>query len=242
MKKKIKILIIISIICISLITFFTIYGYKKCNDKRKEQELINEYQTFYQNKLTSFEEENKKYAPYEVDVAFLGDSLTDMCDVEKYYPDYICVNRGISGDTTISLEERLQVSVFDLKPKVIVLLIGANNFTTMFDNYERILQKIKENLPETKVIQLSLTSMSKSWGKNNNQAAFNNVIIKELAEKYNNTYVDLFSLLLDFETKEIVEEYTIDGGHFTEQGYMVLTAEVNKVLKTVLDNIGDQND
>lgn len=233
MKKKI--LIIIFIICFSLLTFFIIYGYKKCDDKRKEQELINEYQTFYQNKLTNFEEENKKYAPYEVDVAFLGDSLTDMCDVEKYYPDYICVNRGISGDTTILLEDRLQVSVFDLKPKVIVLLIGANNFTTMLDNYERILQKIKENLPETKVVQLSLTSMSKSWGKNNNQAAFNNVVIKELAKKYDNTYVDLFSLLLDYETNELVEEYTIDGGHFTDAGYAVLTAEVNKVLKTLLN-------
>lgn len=232
MKKVTPSLIIFTLFSsILIITLFSVYLSQNRNDK----DLVNIFETYYNNKIKSFETENKKYEPFEVDVAFLGDSLTDMCDVEKFYPDYLCVNRGISGDTTFTLEERLEVSVFDLKPKVIVLLIGANNFKTMLDNYERILQKIKENLPETKVIQLSLTSMSQSWGKNNEQAKLNNIIIKELAEKYDNVFIDTFSLLLDEQTNEIVKEYTIDGGHLTEHGYLVLTKEVNNKLKELLN-------
>ena len=94
---------------------------------------------YYAMKVAMYAEENEKYDDYEVDVAFLGDSLTDGYDLSRYYPQYITANRGIGGDTTFDLESRLQISVYDLKPKVVVMLIGANNMDTMFENYENIL-------------------------------------------------------------------------------------------------------
>ncbi len=181
---------------------------------------------YRESKRLIYVEENEKYADYEVDVAFLGDSLTDGYKVAEYYPQYLVSNRGIGGDTTVGLEERMQVSLYDLKPKVAVMLIGANNMSEMFGNYERILQGFKENVPNTKIILLSLTSMSGDWGKNNQLAAYNNVKIKMLAEKYSFGYVDLYSALMNLETGEIFPEYTTDGGHLTELGYEVLTREI----------------
>ena len=90
---------------------------------------------YYATKIAMYAEENEKYDDYEVEVAFLGDSLTDGYDVAHYYPQFVTANRGIGGDTTFGLEDRMQVSVYDLKPKVVVMLIGANNMETMFDNY-----------------------------------------------------------------------------------------------------------
>ena len=72
-------------------------------------------------------EENATYEDYEVDIAFIGDSLTDGYDVKAYYPDFLVSNRGIGGDTTFDLEGRIQVSLYDLKPKVVVMLIGNSN-------------------------------------------------------------------------------------------------------------------
>ena len=218
------------IFCLSMLLF--ILTITSCNKKDKELEkLIKEYRD---SKIIKYQEENTKYNDFEVDIAFIGDSLTDGYDVEKYYPDYKVSNRGISGDTTFDLEKRLQVSVYDLKPKVVVMLIGANNFKTMFDNYENILKGLKENLPNTKIVLLSLTSMSKEWGKNNQIAAYNNVKIKKLAEKYTLKFVDLYYPLLNIETGEIYEEYTTDGGHLTEAGYEVLTKEITPVVKEEL--------
>ena len=130
--------------------------------KREKEQLLKAMQEYYDAKIATYIDENEKYDDYEVDVAFLGDSLTDGYDLEKYYPQYLVLNRGIGGDTTFGLEKRLKVSVYDLKPKVAVMLIGANNFDTMFDNYENILKGFKENLPNTKIVLLSLTSMPKS--------------------------------------------------------------------------------
>lgn len=186
-------------------------------------------------KLAQYRQENEQYADYEVEVAFLGDSLTDAYDLKTYYPQYITANRGIGGDTSFDLEARLQVSVYDLKPQVAVLLIGGNNPGTMLQNYEAILQGLKENLPETKVVVLSLTAMGGAhWGKNNSLAAYNNVSIKLLAEKYGFAFVDLFTPLYDVSIGEVYAGYTVDGGHFTPQGYAVVTAQITPVLKELL--------
>jgi len=207
---------------------------------KKQREWQLAVQQYYQNKVATYEQENKLYEDYEVDVAFLGDSLTDGYDLAQYYPQFKTVNRGIGGDTTFGLEQRLQVSAYDLKPKVVVMLIGANNFKTMFENYENIVKGLKTNLPDTKLVLLSLTSMSMNWGRNNELACFNNVKIKIIAEKYGCEYVDLFTPLFDFEANELRAEYTVDGGHFTAQGYEVLTQTITPVLETLLSKYPPQ--
>lgn len=190
---------------------------------------------FYNGKLAMYEEENLQYADQIVDAVFLGDSLTDGYDVKSYYPEYTVLNRGIGGDTTIWLEQRLDVSLYAVQTKVAIMLIGANNMDSMFDNYEGILKSFKEKAPNTKIILLSLTSMSREWGKKNQLAAYNNVKIKKLAEQYGFEFVDLYSALLNLETGEIYDEYTTDGGHLTPKGYQVVTSCIKPVLQQQID-------
>ena len=114
------------------------------------------------------------------------------------------------------------------------MLIGANNIDSMFDNYESILKGFKENVPNTKIILLSLTSMSGDWGKKNQLAAYNNVKIKLFAEKYGFEYVDLYSALINLDSGEIFPEYTTDGGHLTPAGYEVLTRKITPVIQKQL--------
>lgn len=205
-----------------------------CGCKNEEEELKRRIQEYRQNKITAYIAENERYADYECDVAFLGDSLTDGYDLQTYYPQYTVCNRGIGGETTVGLEERIQVSLYDLKPKIAVMLIGANNMENMFDNYERILQGFVQNVPGTKIILLSLTSMRGEWGKKNQLAAYSNVKIRLYAQKYAFDYVDLYSALLDVQTGEIRPEYTTDGGHLTALGYQVLTAQITPAIERQL--------
>ena len=203
--------------------------------KKQQEEWFQAVRDYREAKMEQYRRENAEYADYEVEVAFIGDSLTDGYDLGKYYPQYLTANRGIGGDTTFDLQGRLQESVYDLKPKVVVMLIGANNFGTMLENYEQILQGLQENLPESKVVILSLTAMGgEHWGKNNQLAAYNNVSIKLLAEKYGFHFVDLFTPLYDVTIGEVYAGYTSDGGHLTHEGYTVVTAQITPVLQQLL--------
>ena len=233
MKRKTRNFVIFLLLVAVLSSAVYIY-LKKQADERQIAEFQQMMQDYYDGKVAQFEAENKSIVPGETDVVFLGDSLTDGCDLLLYYPEYTTLNRGIGADTTVGLEKRLDVSVYAVQPKVVVMLIGANNCSTMFDNYENILVSLKENLPDSKIILVSLTSMGGTWGKNNNLAAFNNVKIRALAEKYDFEFVDVYTPLLNFETNEIYEEYTSDGGHLTHEGYLVLTSEVKAAIDKVM--------
>ena len=203
--------------------------------QRKDEEWARQVQEYRNAKMEQYRKENAEFQDFEVDVAFLGDSLTDGYDLAKYYPQYVTANRGIGGDTTFDLEKRLEVSVYDLQPKVAVMLIGANNTDTMFENYENILMGLQENLPDTEIVLLSLTAMGgEVWGSKNQLAAYNNVTIKLLAEKYGFTFVDLYTPLYDVSIREVYEGYTVAGGHFTHEGYEVVTAQITPVLEQLL--------
>lgn len=220
---------------LAFVALAILYFAKILPEKREEEKLQEAVRAYRAAKLEQYEQENAEYDDYEVDVAFIGDSLTDGYDLAKYYPQYVTANRGIGGDTTFGLEERLQVSLYDLKPKVVVMLIGANNMDSMLENYESILKGLQENLPESKIVLLSLTAMGgEHWGRKNQLAAYNNVSIKLLAQKYNFAFVDLYSALYDVSIGEVYEGYTIDGGHFTHEGYTVVTAQITPVLKELL--------
>lgn len=220
---------------LAFVALAILYFAKILPEKREEEKLQEAVRAYRAAKLEQYEQENAEYDDYEVDVAFIGDSLTDGYDLAKYYPQYVTANRGIGGDTTFGLEERLQVSLYDLKPKVVVMLIGANNMDSMLQNYESILKGLQENLPESKIVLLSLTAMGgEHWGRKNQLAAYNNVSIKLLAQKYNFAFVDLYSALYDVSIGEVYEGYTIDGGHFTHEGYTVVTAQITPVLKELL--------
>lgn len=221
-------------VCALVLCFGLYFFHVWQNDLQKQAEQAKLVQQYRDNKFAAYTAENEQYADYEVDVAFLGDSLTDGYPLQTFYPQFTVVNRGIGGDTTHTLYDRLQISVLDLKPKVVVMLIGGNNLTTMFENYEDILRTFQLQLPETKIVLLSLTSMSRDWAHKNEIAALNNVKIKLLAQQYGYTFVDLFTPLFDLPSGMLKAEYTTDGVHLTLAGYEVVTAAVTPVLEGIL--------
>ena len=233
MRKRLTILACVLLAAALLITLVCV-GTAHVRDRRAAEEWAQTFRDYYNAKVAGYEEENAALTPGEVDVVFLGDSLTDGYDLATYYPQYVTLNRGIGGDTTYGLEDRLQVSVYDVQPRVAVMLIGVNNLSTMLENYERILQGFAEQLPNTEIVLLSLTSMGDSWGRNNEHAAYNNVYVRALAEKYGYHFVDLYTALLNFETGEIHAAYTTDGGHLTPLGYTVFTETLTPVLAELL--------
>ncbi len=220
-------LAVIAAILIYLLAFYL-------PDKREREERERLVREYYEAKLSLYREENERYADYEVDVAFLGDSLTDGYDLAAYYPQYVTANRGIGGETSHGLEERMQISLYDLGPKVAVILIGGNNLDTMMENYERMLVDVKETLQDTEVILVSLTAMGGDYAKKNPLVAYNNVIIRKLADKHGFAFVDVYTPLLDLATGEIAAAYTSDGVHLTKRGYEVLTAAITPAIDAAL--------
>lgn len=102
-----------------------------------------------------------------IGLLFLGDSITEGWRKapeiwEQYYGQYQPANFGISGDQTQHVIWRIEDGELDgINPKVVVLMIGTNN--TGHHTAEQILaadtkivQLIRERLPQTKVLLLAI--------------------------------------------------------------------------------------
>ena len=63
---------------------------------------MDEFWEFYNGKLDAFEKENEEYKNKDVDVVFLGDSLTDGYDVKRFYPEYVVLKIPLIPPTYVS--------------------------------------------------------------------------------------------------------------------------------------------
>ena len=66
----------------------------------------------------------------QVDVVFMGDSITDVWPQERFgpfFPGRRYVGRGIGGQTTPQMLVRMRPDVLNLKPKAVVILAGTND-------------------------------------------------------------------------------------------------------------------
>lgn len=201
-------------------------------------------ESYYTQKIEMFSRENANFSHGQI--VFIGDSITDLYHLDDYYADLdkAVYNRGIGGDTTQGVIDRLHVSLYEIKPTKVVLMIGINDINGfkstdyIVDNYETILSKIQKNLPTTEVYTMSITPQNHvvetyaNWinvVNSNNKAKTINVEIEKLATKYGYTYLDLYSKLVDSDDL-LTASYTDDGIHLNHNGFTVWTNLVKPYL------------
>jgi lysophospholipase L1-like esterase len=68
-----------------------------------------------------------KAVPGDKRIVFLGDSITDGWRLNEYFPNRDFVNRGISGQITAEMLDRMKADVIDLKPVAMLVLAGTND-------------------------------------------------------------------------------------------------------------------
>ncbi|MES2825241.1 MAG: GDSL-type esterase/lipase family protein [Pseudomonadota bacterium] len=99
----------------------------------------------------------------DIDILFVGDSITAGLNDEllnTYFPQLRRANFGIGGDHTGNLLWRLQHDQANhLKPKVVILLIGVNNFghlnetpAQVFAGIEATVNLLRNTYPKAKIL------------------------------------------------------------------------------------------
>ena len=202
-----------------------------------------ETREYYHNKVASFEIQNSNLS--EGQIVFIGDSITDLYPLDSYYADLdrACYNRGIGGDTTQGVIDRLKVSIFDVNPSTIVLMIGTNDVDggipndKIIENYKIILSEINKNQPMVELYFVSVIPKNKDLegytdldvDKNNKTILMINEEIQKLCNEFGCTYIDLHSNLLD-ENGYLRKNLSDDGIHLNANGFEIWTSLLKPYL------------
>ena len=165
-----------------------------------------------------------------------GDSIVEHWSPEFFYSFEFTnstrvINRGIGGDTSDRLLERLASNVTGLSPKNVAILIGTNDFGLgapvefAYCNIERILNQLRSTLPNVNIVLISVLPVNSKLqlisvvGKRENELIDElNVKLEKLAQSLGVAYYDANSLLKDKKGR-LDKAYTYDGLHPNAQGY-----------------------
>lgn len=67
-------------------------------------------------------------------VVFIGDSITEGWSLAKSFPEESYINRGIGGQISAQILDRMESDVFDLHPQAVWLLVGTNDIAASIPN------------------------------------------------------------------------------------------------------------
>lgn len=160
---------------------------------------------------------------------FLGDSITEGGDWPALTGDAGAVNRGIGGDVTFGVLERLD-DVIRRRPAKLFLLIGINDIgkdlppAVIADNVRRIAEAVRDGSPETTVYVQSLLPVNPTvdgFPQHYDKEYYvqrTNVLLREAAAAAGVRFVNLYPHFAD-SLGLLDARLTGDGLHLNAAGY-----------------------
>lgn len=239
-KKRKIILSGIAVICLFIVTLCCLFGI---------------YIIYDESLFTSNNTQSRKAEDYALaadsspqnGVVFVGDSIFEMYNLDKYFRDKGYINRGIAGNQSSDVLQRLQTNVIDLKPQIVFLHVGTNDIghgvsvQTMIANIGKIIEKIHTELPDCTLVVDSIYPTitlnnynSKNLTKRRTNAAINNANdkLKNLCQTKQVTYLDTHRSLLS--DGQLERECTIDGLHLSDLGYKTISKVFARQIQSIL--------
>ena len=199
----------------------------------------------YESRIENWKLTNKLIP--EKGIVFIGDSITEDFMMNEYFQDFYVINRGIFGDTTSGVLDRMNESVYELAPVKVFILIGTNDLEKTNDSPEiiagriiKITEKIKSEGKNTKIYIQSVYPVNKTNNKkikktevgkrNNKKISEINKLLEAAADGKTVIYIDVYRELID-EENNLDIKYTLEGLHLNAEGYKKVSQLLLPYLK-----------
>lgn len=164
------------------------------------------------------------------EIIMLGNSITNGANWHELFHNPNIKNRGISGDNTFGVLNRLD-EITASRPHKVFILIGINDLSkdtpveVILNNYRRIVETIQLQSPETRIYLQSVLPTNSNFPHfpraQNKDAQIRqlNKGIEDLAQQSATVFIDLYPHFLS-EDGKLSAEYTNDGLHLMGAGYV----------------------
>ena len=184
------------------------------------------FSTYYQQRVSHF-----KTLPVKKNaIVFLGNSITDGAEWGELFANNRIINRGISGDVTAGVLNRLE-EVIRHQPEKVFLLIGTNDLSknisvdSILKNIYLTARIIQKESPSTQLYVQSILPINNTFDrfknhyKNHQEIDILNKALKENASTYHYQYLDIATPLTD-KDKRLSKAFTNDGLHLNGNAYL----------------------
>lgn len=204
-------------------------------------EMVVSYQTdwtkaHYPKRIVEF----KNFPLKNNDIVFIGNSITEQAgDWGSLFNSDRIINRGISGDVTEGVLNRLN-EIYYFKPSAVFILIGINDLyldkTPEFiaNNIFEIVKGIRENSPSTKIYVRTILPTTNI--KLITKIRETNSLL--LSGSASNSYalINLYEVFAD-KKHRLIKEYNTDGLHLSQEGYQKWVNHEKLIIDSLVKSI-----
>jgi lysophospholipase L1-like esterase len=173
-------------------------------------------------------------------IVFIGNSLTENCDWAELFPDLKIQNRGIGGDWTHGILDRID-GIARSHPAKIFFEVGLGDLNDrpheigqIIGNCRQIVNRVKTVSPETRIYFQSLMPVQdvicRHMKKKSEEIIAFNLQLKNLSRECNATFIDLYPSFV-VTGDQLNPEYTVDGGHVNGKGYLLWKSLIEKYVR-----------
>jgi hexosaminidase len=185
------------------------------------------FSTYYLQRVSHF----KTLPQSKGDIIFLGNSITDGAEWAELFNDINVKNRGISGDITAGVINRLD-EITNRQPAKVFLLIGVNDLArnistdSIVNNIFLIADYVRQESPSTRLYVQGILPVNNVYGKfathtnKGEQIKIIDALLKGNANNHGYTYIDLYSSFVD-ENGKLRANLTNDGLHLKGEAYLI---------------------
>ncbi|KHE68752.1 SGNH/GDSL hydrolase family protein [Halobacillus sp. BBL2006] len=194
-------------------------------------------------------------------ILFIGDSITEsgrFSDPQglgngyvhkvmkklELSPDII-LNRGVSGDRIVNLEERWERDVLKENPDLLSISIGVNDVWRQLDSQgmtqvtarqfkEKYIQLLERTLEKcnSEIVLMEPTIIGEEPESEGNQRLKEYVhVLREAAEQFGCSYVPLHGAFIKQLRAKVLTPLTTDGVHMNERGDELMAVEWIKATR-----------
>ena len=212
-----------------LITVFIGIFFVACSEKKKKksEEWKIQNDPYYKHKVSQFEMLKDTNS---IEIMMLGDSITDEGEWSELWGKVV-QNRGISGDTTSGVLDRL----YTVNPNIkkVFIMIGVNDIMRgvsediVFENYKKILKFFQDKNIEV-IIQSTLYIGESRKQNFNVKIEKLNQNLEEFAKSNKIVFINLNPIFAP--QKTLLKSFTKDDLHLNADAYK-LWIETLKKLK-----------
>lgn len=182
----------------------------------------------WEGAIMKFEMEDKAHPPAPGGILFVGSSSIVFWDLKAAFPDLPVLNRGFGGSQVSDVITFFDRVVTPYSPKTIVfysgdndLDVGAKTTEQVIADYKTFFTKVREKLPDTKIINFPIKPSVKRWHLYDEQKIVNAAVADYLAQDKNAVNMDYTARFLKEDGTPNPELLRPDGLHMNEKGYAI---------------------
>lgn len=169
---------------------------------------------------------------------FCGDSITEQWPLQEFFPNFSVLNRGMNGNDSYTVYDRLVSDVLAYKPERVFLQIGFHDLQGDLLGYVARMQTIA-NLLLARGISVYIASLlpvktieGGEYGEYQNRIIRFNTALKELTRIGDMSgYIDYHSILCDARGQLSDEYGQADGVNVTLEAYHQMSMLVKQLLR-----------